>query len=76
MTSHWGRWRAASSAAAWHMAAVSEKLPDATTPIDRARAAESISSKSAAVSPELPMTTATPASIAAMTFALTVVADV
>jgi hypothetical protein len=76
MTSHVGRWRAASSAPAWHIAAVSEKLPDATTPSDRARAAASISAKSSAVRPELPMTTPTPASIAAITFALTAVADV
>ena len=76
MTSHCGRWRAASRAAAWHIAAVSEKLPDATTPTERSRAAASISAKSSAVSPELPMTTPTPASMAAMTFALTAVAEV
>ena len=76
MTSHCGRWRAASSAAAWHIAAVSEKFPDATTPTERSRAAASISPKSAAVRPELPITTATPASIAASVFALTAVAEV
>jgi hypothetical protein len=67
---------AASSAPAWHIAAVSEKLPAAITPTDRSRAAASISSKSAAVRPELPTTTATPAAIAASVFALTAVADV
>jgi hypothetical protein len=76
MTSHCGRWRAASSAAAWHIAAVREKFPDATTPTERSRAAASMSSKSAAVRPELPITTATPASIAARTLLLTAVADV
>jgi hypothetical protein len=39
MTSHCGRWRAASSAAAWSIAAVREKFPDATTPTERSRAA-------------------------------------
>ena len=76
MTSHRGRCRAASNAAAWHIAAVSEKLPDATTPTERSRAAASISAKSSAVRPELPITTPTPAPIAAVTFALTAVADV
>ena len=76
MTSHCGRWRAASSAAAEHIAAVSEKFPEATTPTERARAAASMSAKSAAVSPELPITTATPASIAASAFAFTAVSDV
>ena len=41
-----------SRAPAWHIAAVREKFPDATTPTERSRAAESISPKSAAVSPE------------------------
>ena len=76
MTSHCGRWRAASSAAAWHIAAVSEKLPDATTPTERSRAAASISAKSSAVRPDVPITTATPASIAASAFALTTSTDV
>ncbi len=76
MTSHCGRWRAASNAPAWHIAAVREKFPDATTPTPRSRAAASISSKSDAVSPELPTTTATPASTAAMVFAFTAVAEV
>ncbi len=53
-----------------------EKFPDATTPIERSRAAASISTRSAADRPELPITTATPASIAASVFALTAVADV
>ena len=76
MTSHCGRWRAASSAAAWHIAAVSEKFPDATTPTERSRAAASISAKSSAVRPDVPITTATPASIAASAFALTTSTDV
>ena len=58
------------------IAAVSEKFPDATTPTERSRAAASISAKSSAVSPDVPITTATPASIAASVFALTAVADV
>jgi hypothetical protein len=37
-------WRAASSAAACAMAAVTEKFPAATTPTPRSRAAASISS--------------------------------
>ena len=74
MTSHCGRWRAARSAAAWAIAAVSEKLPDATTPTERSRAAASISAKSAAVRPELPMTTATPALHRREQFAFTAVA--
>jgi hypothetical protein len=76
MTSHCGRWRAASRAAAWHIAAVNEKFPEATTPTERSRAAASISAKSAAVSPELPTTTATPAPIAASTLPFTAFADV
>ena len=76
MTSHWGRWRAASSAAAWAIAAVSEKLPEATTPTERSRAAASISTKSSAVRPELPITTPAPPAMAAMTLALTAVAEV
>ena len=76
MTSQRGRWRAASRAAAWHIAAVSEKLPEAMTPIERSRAFASISSKSPAVSPELPTTTGTPASIPASTFPFTAVAEV
>ncbi|HSK16161.1 MAG TPA: hypothetical protein VK915_08330 [Gaiellaceae bacterium] len=51
-----------------------EKLPEATTPTERLRAAASISAKSTAVRPELP--TMTPASIAAIAFARTAVEDV
>ena len=76
MTSHCGRWRAASSAAACAIAAVSKKFPDATTPTERSRAAASSSARSSAVRPELPITTATPAPIAASAFALTAVAEV
>ena len=76
MTSHCGRWRAASSAAAWHIAAVSEKLPDATTPTERSRAAASISSKSSAVRPELPITTRDAGLDRGQPFAFTAVADV
>ena len=64
MTSQCGRWRAASSAPAAIIAAVSEKLPDETAPTPASRAAASIASKSSAVSPEVPITTATPAPIA------------
>ena len=76
MTSQCGRWRAASSAAAEHIAAVSEKLPDATTPTERSRAAASMSAKSSAVSPDVPITTATPASTASSVFALTASTEV
>lgn len=71
-----GRRRAARRAAAWHVAAVIEKFPDATTPTERSRAAESMSAKSVAVRPELPTTTPTPAPIAAIVFSLTAVAEV
>jgi len=63
-------------AVAWHIAAVMEKFPDATTPSPRARAAASISSKSEAERPELPITTATPASIASSVLGFTAAADV
>ena len=76
MTSHEGRWRAASSAPAEHIAAVSEKLPEATTPTERSRAAASISAKSPAVRPEVPMTTCTPAAIAASACGLTASTEV
>ena len=76
MTSQFGRWRAASSAAAEAIAAVSEKLPEATTPTDRSRAAASMSAKSSAVRPEVPITTATPASIAASALPFTASTDV
>ena len=77
MTSHCGRWRAASSAAAWHIAAVSEKFPDATTP-DRALARRRVDLGEVRrpSGPSVPITTATPASIAASVFGLTAVADV
>ena len=47
-----------------------------TTPTGRARAAASISAKSSADRPDVPITTATPASIAASAFALTASTDV
>ena len=65
MISRFGRWRATSTAAACAMAAVSEKLPAATTPTPALRAASSMSVKSSALSPDDPITTATPRSMAA-----------
>ena len=64
MISRCGRCGATSSAAACAMAAVSEKLPAATTPTPARSAAAAIAAKSSAPSPEVPMTTATPRSIA------------
>ena len=46
MTSQCGRWRAASSAPAAIIAAVSEKLPDAIAPTPASVAAASIAAKS------------------------------
>ena len=69
MISQLGRYRAASVAAAFAIAAVSEKLPAEMAPTPRSRAAASIASKSSAVSPDVPITTATPRSIAASAFA-------
>ena len=76
MTSHDGRWRAASSAAACAIAAVSEKLPAAITPTLRARAAASIPASWSPVRPEVPITTATPRSTAASAFASTTSCEV
>ena len=67
---------AASSAAACAIAAVTEKFPDEITPTPRARAASSNSAKSSAVRPEVPITTATPRSIAVSALALTASCDV
>src|SRR4051812_14612315 len=69
MISQLGRYRAASVAAAFAIAAVSEKLPAEIAPTPHSRAAASIASKSPAVSPDVPITTATPRSIAASAFA-------
>jgi hypothetical protein len=55
---------------------VSEKFPADTTPTPCSRAAASISSKSAAVSPDVPITTATPRAIAASAFRLTTSCEV
>ena len=65
MISRFGRKGATSRAAACAIAAVSEKLPAAMTPTPASRAASSMSRKSSALSPEDPITTETPRSIAA-----------
>ena len=67
MISQCCRCLAASSAAAWTIAAVTEKLPEAITGTFLSLARLSMSAKSAAVSPEEPITTATPPASAAST---------
>jgi len=76
MISRFGRNRAARSAAACAIAAVIEKLPAATTPTPASRAAASISAKSSAPRPEVPMTTETPRSMAASVAPRTAWSDV
>ena len=76
MISHCGRWRAASSAPACAMAAVSEKLPAAITPTSARRAAASIWPYCSPVNPDVPITTATRRSIAAIAFSITARCDV
>src|SRR5919201_5077827 len=76
MISQLGRCRAASCAAALAIAAVREKFPAEMAPTPRSRAAASIASKSAAVSPDVPMTTAAPRPTASSAFALATSWDV
>lgn len=61
MISHVGRYRAASSEQCLANAAVIEKLPAAITPRPHANACCSMSRKSSAANPEVPMTILIPA---------------
>ena len=71
MISHHGS-RPAASCAQWlARAAVSEKLPAAITPVPCTLAASSISVKSAADRPEVPMMTRLPAAVALSTRSFT-----
>src|SRR5262245_43025342 len=71
MTSQDGRYCAARSARCLASAAVREKLPAAITPSFLSLAVRSMSEKSAAVSPELPITTRTPRLSASIVLSLT-----